>query len=91
MNDDKKIAEYAKKEVEKIIGIPYEEYEKLDIDEQHKLIKKKTGKKFKYDTRTYIDGVPVEEEHNISLKEANNYFDKLKCESKNIIKKILKK
>ena len=86
----KRMVEYAKKEIEESLGIPYDEYEKLDIDEQHKLIEKKTGKKFKYDTSFYIDGVPVEEDSFLSLNEVNEFFDKLKHESKNVIKKILR-
>ncbi len=37
---DKKLsgAELAKKELEKELGIPYSEFEMLDLDEQHKLI-----------------------------------------------------
>ena len=88
---NKKIVEYAKKEIEEIVGMSYDKFEKLDIEEQRKLLKKKTGKKYKYDTRLHIDGVPVEAEHNFCLDEVNKCFDKFKYESKNILKKILKK
>ena len=39
--------ELAKRQIDRKLGIPYEEYEKLDIEEQHKLIEQKTGKKVK--------------------------------------------
>ena len=44
--------EIAKREIERKLGIPYSEFEELDLDEQHKLIEQKTGKKF---TKEQID------------------------------------
>ena len=69
--------EIAKKEIEKIIGIPYEEYEKLSIEEQHKLIEKKTGKKVKPDYRLHIDGIPMDDDHIITMEETDNKIDKI--------------
>lgn len=50
-----------KQAIEKIVGMPYSEFDKLDLEEQHKLLEKKNGKKFKYDTRLYIGGCPVDD------------------------------
>jgi len=83
-------SERAKMEIEKIVGMPYDKYEKLDIDEQHKLIKKGTRQKFKYDKRVYVDGFLVDKELNSRLKKLTNPLNILKYESKNIIKKILR-
>lgn len=61
--------ERAKREIERKLGIPYSEFEQLDFDEQQKLIEQKTGKKFKYDCRLYIDGIPMDEEHIITREQ----------------------
>jgi len=66
--------EFAKREIEKELGIPYEEFDKLDIDEQHKLIKQKTGRTYKPDDRTYVDGIPMDDEHIIKMDEVDNHF-----------------
>ncbi|MBQ7141294.1 MAG: hypothetical protein IJO32_07325 [Bacilli bacterium] len=83
MNDDEKI--------KRIVGISYEEYSKLNIDEKHKLIEQKTGKKVKPDHRLNIDGIPMDDEHIIKMNEVDNYLTnltkKVKRKSKNIFKK----
>ncbi len=38
-------SELAKRELERILGISYDEYKKMNTDERYKLIKKRTGKK----------------------------------------------
>lgn len=81
------LSELAKRQIEKKLGIPYDEYEKLDIDEQRKLTEKKTRKKIRYDVRLYIDGVPVEEEHVITKEQ----IDKITDLPKRLLKKILKR
>lgn len=83
--------ELAKRQIERKLGIPYEEYEKLDIDEQHRLIEQKTGKKVKPDYRLYIDGIPMDEEHIITREQIDNRIDKLsESAPKRILRKILK-
>lgn len=76
---DKKLsgAELAKKELEKELGIPYSEFEMLDLDEQHKLIEKKTGKKIKPDHRLYIDGIPMDDDHIITREQVNKRIEEI--------------
>lgn len=80
----KKATENAKKEIERILGVSYEEYEKMSFEEQRKLRRKKTGKDCIADHRQYIDGIPMDEEHIIKMDEVDSYFN-------NYPKKILKK
>ena len=80
--------ELIKRRIEKKLGIPYEEYEKLDIEEQHKLIEQKTGKKVKPDCRLYIDGIPMDEEHIITREQNDKKIDKL---TESIPKRLLKR
>lgn len=83
-------AELAKKELEKELGIPYSEFEMLDLDEQHKLIEKKTGKKIKPDYRLYIDGIPMDENHVITRAQANRRIEEITATGpkKNIIENV---
>lgn len=50
INEQKKNNVYLdkhKQEIEKIVGMPYSEFDKLDLEEQYKLLEKKKGKKIK--------------------------------------------
>ena len=49
------------------IGLTYEEYMKLDIEEQEKII---TNNNLKYDEREFIDGVPI----GITTNDIKNYL-----------------
>ena len=79
--------EITKREIERKLGIPYEEYEKSNIDEQHKLIEQKTGKKFKYDTGLYID-----ENHIIPREQVDRKIDEIvESSSKRLLKRIFRR
>ncbi len=83
--------ERAKREIERKLGIPYSEFEQLDFDEQHKLIEQKTGKKFKYDYRLYIDGMPMDENHIITREQIDKQIDELTSSSpKRFLKRLLR-
>ena len=83
--------ERAKREIERKLGIPYSEFEQLDFDEQHKLIEQKTGKKFKYDYRLYIDGIPIDEDHIITREQIDRQIDELTSSSpKRFLKRLLR-
>lgn len=84
--------ELAKRMVERKLGISWEEYERLDIDEQHKLIEQKTGKKFKYDTRLYIDGIPIDEDHIITREQIDRKIDEIvESGPKRLLKRIFRR
>lgn len=84
--------ELAKRMVERKLGISWEEYEQLDTDEQHKLIEQKTGKKFKYDTRLYIDGIPIDEDHIITREQIDRKIDEIvESGPKRLLKRIFRR
>ena len=68
-------------QIEKKTGMTYEEFNKLDIDEQNKML---YGGKLKYDTRVHIDGVPIDDKHIIT-------YHFLHKKSVNFIKKFTEK
>ena len=63
--------EYIKRLVELKLGISYDEYEKLDIEEQHKLIEQKIGRKVSFDYKLHIDGIPIDDEHVITRQQVD--------------------
>lgn len=84
--------EIAKRYVESKLGIPYSEYEELSIEEQHKLIEEKTGKKVKPNYLLHIDGIPMDENHMYTSEKANKAIDKItESTPKRVIKKVLNK
>lgn len=63
-------AELAKYIIETYLGIPYEEYINLGVNEQHELIKQKIGKEVKLDY-TYLSGLTMEQRYYISKNQPN--------------------
>ena len=83
--------ERVKRQIERLLGISYSEFEELDYLEQQKLIEQKLGKKIKYDNRLYIDGIPMDNEHIITIQQIDRQIDELTtCGPKKILKQLLK-
>lgn len=83
--------ERAKREIERKLGISYDEFEQLDLDEQHKLIEQKTGEKIKPDFRLNIDEIPMDNNHIIKNEQANLDIEMITASTpKRILKKIFK-
>lgn len=82
-----------KQQIEKELGISYRDFEKLDLDEQHKLIEQKNGKKLKPDHRLHIDGIPMDDDHIITRKQVDKKIDKIVYGGplKRLIKKLRNK
>ena len=81
--------DYFKKDIEKTFGMTYDEFVKLDTKEQHHLIEKARGTKFKIDTRARMDCVPIS---NITLEEKmQNMEEKMLSKPKRLVKKITNK
>lgn len=77
--------------VEKELGIPYETFEKLDLDEQRRLIEQKIKRKIRPDYRLFIDGIPMDEEHIITGVQIDKRLDELtEKEPKKLLKKIFR-
>lgn len=84
--------EIIKKDIEARLGIPYSEFEMLDLDEQHKLIEKVTGKKKKPDCRMHIDGIPLDKKHILTREGAEKRLSKIVNDKpKSFFKKIIRK
>lgn len=77
----------AKRIVSQRIGIPYEEFDQLDLDEQQRIIESVNGKKMGYDLRHYIDGIPLDRDHIVTMEDAEKRMDEL-CGFRGSINKI---
>jgi len=78
-----------KKHIEKVVGMPYDKFMALDIDEQHKIIENATGKKFKYDTRLFIDGICFDKDHILTREETEKKLEKIMFSGpQRVLKKI---
>ena len=83
-------SELVKRQIEEKLGISYDEFEKMDYYEQRKLIEEKTGKKVKLDYRLHIDGIPIDEDHIMTINQVDRRIDELTATGpKKIIKKLL--
>lgn len=51
------------KQIKDKFGMSYDEFESLEISEQHRLIEEVTGKKVSIDCRSLIDGIPIVNDH----------------------------
>ena len=81
--------EYIKRLVELKLGISYDEYEKLDIEEQHKLIEQKIGRKVSLDYKLHIDGIPIDDEHVITRQQVDKRIDGIvKSKPKRLLRKL---
>lgn len=83
-------SELVKRQIEEKLGISYDEFEKMDYYEQRKLIEEKTGKKVKLDYRLHIDGIPIDEDHIMTINQVDRRIDELTATGpKKILKKLL--
>ena len=82
-----------KQQIEKELGISYRDFEKLDLDEQHKLIEEKTGRKLTFDDQLHIDGIPLDENHIKTIERVDKQIDKIVYGGplKRLIKKLRNK
>lgn len=85
-------SDIAKRNIERKLGIPYEEFELLDLDEQHKLIEKVTGKKLQPDYRLHIDGIPIDENHIMTREKIDKRIETITEDNpKSFFKRMFKK
>lgn len=85
-------ADIIKRNIEKKLGIPYCEFELLDLEEQHKLIEKVTGKKIKPDFIMRIDGIPIDDKHILTREKTERKFNEIiDGKPKSFLKQLFRK
>ena len=83
-------SELVKRQIEEKLGISYEEFDNMDYYEQRKLIEEKTGKKVKLDYRLHTDGIPIDEDHILTINQVDRRIDELTATSpKKLLKNLL--
>ena len=79
-------------DIERKLGIPYCEFELLDLEEQHKLIEKISNKKMKPDLRMRINGIPIDDEHVLTSEKTEKKFNEIiDGKAKSFIKRLFTK
>lgn len=83
-------SELVKRQIEEKLGISYEEFEKMDYYKQQRLIEERTGKKIQPDFRLHIDGIPIDEDHIMTMDQVDRKIDELTATGpKKILKRLL--
>ena len=82
------LSEKTKQAISRNVGIPYEELINMDWDDIDKHIENKTGKKLTYDTRLWIDGIPLDENHILTREKADRRLDEISGTSLSLKKRI---
>lgn len=93
MNDVKtenkpyQLSEKTKENISRAIGLPFDEIVNMDFEDLEKHIEQRIGKKTTYDLRLRIDGIPIDEEHIITIEQVDKGLDKTTSEPRLVLKR----
>ena len=88
INNQINVEEIVKRRIEDKFGMSYDEFDKLELSEQHRLIEKANGKKIVADYRPLIDGMPMDNNRIKTLDEVDKKINQITSEGP---KRVLKK
>lgn len=90
-NSDKKeiyqLKNETKKHISVLMGLPFDEIINMDYEELERYIELKIGKKPEWDLKKRIDGIPLDDEHILTLEQVDKELDKIANEQKLLLKK----
>ena len=92
-NDDEienkpyQLSEKTKENISRAIGLPFDEIVNMDFEDLEKHIEQRIGKKPTYDLRLRIDGIPIDEEHIITIEQVDKELDKITSGPKLVLKR----
>lgn len=75
-NKPYQLSEKTKENISKAIGLPFDEIVNMDFEDLEKNIEQRIEKKPTYDLRLRIDGIPIDEEHIITIEQVDKELDK---------------
>lgn len=75
-NKPYQLSEKTKENISKAIGLPFDEIVNMDFEDLEKNIEQRIEKKPTYDLRLRIDGIPIDEEHIITIEQVDKKLDK---------------
>ena len=90
-NTSYQLSSETKQSIARITGLPFEELDALSPDEFSKYLEEKTGKKATYDTRYRINGIPIDDDHIITMGEVDQKIDEISRSKLSLIRRIKKK
>ena len=85
-NKPYQLSEKTKENISKAIGLPFDEIVNMDFEDLEKHIKQRIEKKPTYDLRLRIDGIPIDEEHIITIEQVDKELDKTTNGSKLVLR-----
>lgn len=71
------LSEETKNNISRIVGLPFEKIIEMDFEDLEKHIEQKIGKRPTYDLRMRIDGIPMDEEHIITMEQVDKELDRI--------------
>lgn len=92
-NDDKtenkqyQLSEKTKENISRTIGLPFDEIVNMDFEDLEKYIEQRIGEKPTYDLRLRIEGIPIDEEHIITIEQVDKELDKTTNGPKLVLKR----
>lgn len=84
----KRKAEYEDRMLADWLGLSYEKFTKMDKDEQFDYFERE---KLGFENKVYVDGIPIDKEHVVTVKAANKKIESITHLSKNIFKRLRRK
>ena len=76
-----------KKHISILMGLPFDEIINMDYEELERYIEQKIGKKPEWDLQKRIDGIPLDDEHILTLEQVNKGLDKMVNEQKLVLQR----
>ena len=68
-NKPYQLSEKTKENISRAIGLPFDEIVNMDFEDLEKHIEQRIREKSTYDLRLRIDGIPIDEEHIITIEQ----------------------
>lgn len=92
-NQSYQLSKETKENISKAIGLPFEEIVNMNLEDLEKHIQERMKKKLIYDLRLRIDGIPMDEEHIITIEQVDKELKETTSGPKLVLKrkKIIKK
>ena len=76
-----------KEHISVLMGLPFDEIINMDYEELERYIELKIGKKPEWDLKKRIDGIPLDDEHILTLEQVDKELDKITNEQRLLLKK----
>ena len=81
------LSDQTKANVSRTIGLPFEKIVNMDVEDLEKHIEQKKEKKTTCDLRIRVDGIPIDQEHIVTMEQVDKKIDEITNEHKLVLKR----